>query len=94
MTFELISVKYPNTQKERDDFEKQKKRIKRMRQLLKMHSRAGISEGHVCGDCDHLIDIEYNTKTYFKCALYGDSRCEATDWRKKWQACGHFKNAQ
>ena len=52
-----------------------------------MHKRFGKVEGKRCGDCCHLIERVYNNK-YFKCEIYGLSRSTATDWAKKWVACG------
>jgi len=42
-----------------------------------------------CRSCQHLICG--GRIRFFKCALYGDSASEATDWRKKWPACGAYQ---
>lgn len=42
--------------------------------------------GETCGACGHLREVEY-AKTYFKCALRGETKGPATDVRKKWPAC-------
>ncbi len=41
-----------------------------------------------CGDCIHFTRNKPTERTYFKCAAYGDSASEATDWRKTWVGCG------
>ena len=46
--------------------------------------------GRTCGDCAHLTAREYGRK-YFKCTRYRVSRSAASDWRKKWAACGLFR---
>jgi hypothetical protein len=43
-------------------------------------------DGATCGNCANL----YAVGKYFKCKLGPQSRSEATDWRKKWLACGKF----
>lgn len=42
-----------------------------------------------CGDCENLVKHVAN-RTYYKCSVYGESRSEATDWRKKWNSCAMF----
>jgi hypothetical protein len=60
--------------------------------LRTMHMRYGATEGRSCGECCHFYKRRYS-KVYFKCELYSDSKSEASDWRKKWQACGKFAEA-
>lgn len=62
------------------------------RQLLKMHGRLGRAKnGEQCGGCVHLVTEESpSRRRFFKCQRYGRSRSQATDWRKKWPACGGF----
>ncbi len=51
-----------------------------------MHREHGVTEGRVCGECDHLRGY-----TYFKCRKYPrSSHAATTDWRKGWPACGLF----
>ena len=45
--------------------------------------------GLKCGECNNLVSHFYD-KTYFKCQIYGESASEATDWAKRWEACGCF----
>jgi hypothetical protein len=47
-------------------------------------------EGARCGDCAHLIWQLGYSKRYFKCELSGITHGPASDWRKKWRACGAF----
>jgi hypothetical protein len=42
-----------------------------------------------CKDCQLFIRKHYS-KTYFKCALRGDTNGPATDHRANWPACGRF----
>lgn len=51
-----------------------------------MRKEFGYGPG-TCGDCKHLIKSVYD-KTYYKCAVYGTSACEATDWKLSENACG------
>ena len=60
-----------------------------MRKIDLMHSLFGKDEDHQCKDCSNLVTWTYQRK-YFKCACYGESCSESTDWRKKWTACGLF----
>ena len=36
-----------------------------------------------------MVEHRYN-KVYRKCTVYGVSSSEATDWAKRWTACGMF----
>lgn len=56
------------------------------RKIDAMYERFGIASG-LCGNCPHFR-VEHWDKDYFKCAAYGISRSEATDWRKNYTACG------
>ena len=62
------------------------------KQLATMYARHGQAEGRTCGNCQHLVRGEYNTQTYFKCKNYTPwTHGPGTDWRKKWNACGLYK---
>lgn len=50
--------------------------------LLKLRQPMGES----CGSCGHCRTKSY-AGTYFKCALWKDSKGPGTDLRKKWPAC-------
>lgn len=54
-----------------------------------MYAMFGVREGERCGDCSNLVERMYDKK-YFKCRHYSLSSSEASDWRKKWSACGLF----
>lgn len=53
-----------------------------MKKIDAMHHFYGYGSGF-CGECPH-----FREKARFKCAVYGITASEATDWRKSWIACG------
>jgi hypothetical protein len=61
-----------------------------VRKLKAMHCYFGESPGRKCGDCCHLEEYEYHGRNYRKCKVYGVSHSEATDWARRWPACGQF----
>ena len=60
------------------------------RKLPAMHYVYGTRQPHKCKDCDNFRRYEYHNKRYFKCAAYGISNSEATDWGANYLACGLF----
>lgn len=54
-----------------------------------MYRRFGKLEGKRCKDCIHLCSYS-QSRTWYKCELYGISRSEATDWGKNYTSCGFF----
>lgn len=52
-----------------------------------MYASYGKDYTHQCGECANLYS--HNCQ-YFKCQRYGGGYSAATDWRKKWTACGKF----
>ena len=58
------------------------------RKLDAMHCLYGKVHGKKCGNCPHFIEGYYHDRKLMKCRAYGLSHSEATDWRKKWDACG------
>lgn len=64
-----------------------------VRKLELMHRQFGRCETHVCGECIHLVSERYHDKTYRKCKVYGLTNSEASDWAKRWTACGMFNKA-
>lgn len=60
---------------------------KAVRKIELMHKHFGRRQGHTCGECSNLIECRWD-KVYRKCSVYGDSASEATDWAKRWEACG------
>lgn len=64
---------------------------KGLKKVAAMHAKHGAVANLQCGGCQHLIRHSSNTgKPFFKCKMYGVSNSVATDWRKKWAACGLF----
>lgn len=61
-----------------------------MRKIELMHYLFGVVSDHKCEECQHLIKGRYNTQFFRKCCVYGATHSEASDWRKKWVACGLF----
>jgi len=60
------------------------------RKLSLMHQMFGKNESHTCGECSNLISGRYRDRTYRKCKVYGQTNSEASDWAKRWTACGMF----
>ena len=54
-----------------------------------MHQMFGTADGK-CGECDHLVEGEYHGRKLRKCEVYGLTHSEASDWAKRWKACGLF----
>ena len=65
------------------------KRTKAITKIEAMYKHFGKKEGFKCSGCCNLIKKEEN-RTYYKCKAYGCSASIATDWVKKWTACGMF----
>ena len=61
-----------------------------LRKIEAMHSMFGVLPDMRCEDCANLIQGEYHDRHYRKCLIYGASHSEATDWRKKYVACGMY----
>lgn len=57
--------------------------------LCKEH---GTIADKICGGCEHFIEKHFS-KTYFKCEKIAkvDSANPSTDHRKRWPACGLYK---
>lgn len=53
-----------------------------------MHLIYGSAESGQCKDCPHFVEGYYHDKKLMKCTVYGLTHSEATDWRKKYPACG------
>jgi hypothetical protein len=57
-----------------------------------MRFHYGKRDDKKCGDCGYFLETSWETlNSYFKCEKFGISRGPATDWRKKWIACGLWK---
>lgn len=55
-----------------------------------MYRQFGHCDGHVCGECSNLVEGYYHGKLLRKCKVYGMTHSEASDWAKRWLACGMF----
>lgn len=58
-----------------------------------MRYRHGKRDDKTCADCEHFLETswEKGPTSYFKCDQFGISASAATDWRKKYIACGLWK---
>ena len=61
-----------------------------LRKIDLMHKHFGVCDGHTCRECSNLVEEPYHGRMYRKCKVYGQSNSEATDWAKRWLACGMF----
>jgi hypothetical protein len=53
----------------------------------------GEEDGLKCGNCEHLKRYSQNA-TWFKCHKSRVTGSVASDWRRKWPACGIFKRRE
>ena len=60
-----------------------------IRKIDLMHRLFGIADGK-CGNCCHFVQGRYHDRILRKCEVYGLTHSEASDWAKRWQACGLF----
>lgn len=60
------------------------------RKIELMHELFGRIEGHSCGECTNLVCGRYHDRILRKCEVYGLTHSEASDWAKRWEACGLF----
>ena len=63
-----------------------------LRKNALMHELFGTAPGR-CGECDHLVEGRYHDRMLRKCEVYGLTHSEASDWAKRWAACG-LKNKE
>ena len=61
-----------------------------LRKIALMHKFFGICEGHTCGECSNLVECPYHGRMYRKCKAYGLTNSAASDWAKRYLACGMF----
>ena len=61
-----------------------------LRKIDLMHRQFGKCDGHTCGECSNLVEGRYHDKILRKCKVYGMTHSEASDWAKRWLACGLF----
>lgn len=57
------------------------------RKIDAMHKVYGYGN-NICGNCAHFQRHRPTDRVHFKCAAYGESSSEATDWRVNWIGCG------
>lgn len=61
------------------------------RKIELMHQQFGKSaESHICGECSNFRRYRHHDRFYKKCTVYGETNSEASDWAKKYEACGMF----
>jgi len=58
------------------------------RKITAMHRVYGQDDAHKCADCLNLCIYVTSSHTQYKCMAYGASASAATDWAKRWTACG------
>lgn len=61
-----------------------------IRKLELMHRQFGVCEGKTCGTCTNFVQGRYRSMNLKKCQVYGLTHSEASDWAKRWQACGCY----
>lgn len=61
-----------------------------LRKIDLMHKFFGICEGRTCGECSNLVEEPYHGRMYRKCKCYGQTNSAASDWAKRYLACGMF----
>ena len=54
-----------------------------------MYDLFGRDEKHKCKECSNLERLREGSSR-FKCKVWGYSASSASDFRKKWDACGKF----
>ena len=59
------------------------------RKIEAMHAMYGIEPGKKCKDCCNFGSYT-QSRTWYKCAAYGDSHGASTDWAGRYMACGLF----
>lgn len=60
------------------------------KKIDRMHALFGVDEHHKCGECSNFVCGRYRSKILKKCRAYGLTHSQASDWAKRWTACGLF----
>ena len=60
------------------------------RKIQAIYREYGKDHAHKCADCPNLCIHATTSHTLYKCMAYGDSCSSATDWSKRWTACGLY----
>lgn len=61
-----------------------------IKKIDRMHALFGIDPCRKCGECPNLVCGRYRSKILKKCRAYGLTHSQASDWAKRWTACGLF----
>lgn len=61
-----------------------------IKKVDRMHALFCIEQGHKCGECCNFVSGRYMSMTLRKCRAYGLTNSQASDWAKRWTACGLF----
>lgn len=64
-----------------------------LRKQYLMQKIFGVCGGHTCGECSNLVEWRYHDKTLRKCKVYGMTHSAASDWAKRYLACGMLNKA-
>jgi hypothetical protein len=71
--------------------QERKSRERGARAIERMHLRHGKLAGQQCRDCVFLITKVGDFQgTFRKCAQYGITGSNSSDWALRWEACGKF----
>ena len=60
------------------------------RKIAAMHREYGKDIAHKCANCQNFCIYATKSHMLYKCMAYGVSASAATDWAKKWTACGLY----
>lgn len=60
------------------------------RKITAMHREYGENTAHRCMNCQNFCIHATTSRTRYKCMAYGMSASAATDWAKRWTACGLY----
>lgn len=60
------------------------------RKITAMHREYGKDTAHKCVNCQNFCIHATTSRTRYKCMAYGVSASAATDWAKRWIACGLY----
>ena len=60
------------------------------RKIAAMHREYGKDTAHKCVNCQNFCIYATKSRMLYKCMAYGVSASAATDWAKRWTACGLY----
>lgn len=62
-----------------------------IRKIDLMHKVFGKTGGmHICKECSNFVQGQYHDRILRKCKVYGLTHSQASDWAKRYEACGMF----